>query len=112
MSFVLLDLFPLFNNDGISWDHYLEDGDFDGEGGPIRPKACRPPTPGANAGASLSSFPPKRTGRSITWPWSYSAWFCRKGSTNPSIYWGRRTAAILPNGWRRRRRAVAAAGWN
>lgn len=32
MSFVLLDLHPLFNNDGICWDHCLEDGDVDGEG--------------------------------------------------------------------------------
>lgn len=31
--FVPLDLQPLFNNDGISWDADLGDGDFDGEGG-------------------------------------------------------------------------------
>jgi alpha-L-fucosidase 2 len=43
MSFVLLDLHPLFNNDGISWDHCLEDGDFDGEGGTY-PAESLPPS--------------------------------------------------------------------
>lgn len=32
-GFIPLDLRPLFNNDGISWDADLGDGDFDGEGG-------------------------------------------------------------------------------
>ena len=43
MSFVLLDLHPLFNNDGISWDHRLADGDFDGEGGTY-PAESLPPS--------------------------------------------------------------------
>lgn len=62
MSFVLLDLHPLFNNDGISWDHYLEDGDFDGEGGTYPAESLPPSNTRCECRGIPFFFPSKEDG--------------------------------------------------
>ena len=62
MAFVLLDLHPLFNNDGISWDHALQDGDFDGEGGTYPAESLPPSNTLLECQGIPFFFPDKRDG--------------------------------------------------